>query len=81
MKGKICENGRLELSGRRDRKQTCPYTNFGESWAYCGDWCPQFGEPCNSFAGGTRLEICHGRVLYFEEGNFVDERAKEETEK
>jgi len=48
---------------------------------WCGDWCPQLGEPCNSFAGGTRLEICQGRVLYFEEGNFVDERKKEEESK
>ncbi|HBA85216.1 MAG TPA: hypothetical protein DCZ95_14095 [Verrucomicrobia bacterium] len=80
MMGRVGKDGFLKLHrGDKLKQQDCPHT--GESRLWCGDWCPQFGEPCNSFAGGTRLEICQGRVLYFEEGNFVDERKKEEESK
>ena len=45
--------------------------------SYCGHWCPHFSEPDVVYSDNnkvTRIQICHGKVLYFDE--FVDERIK-----
>lgn len=69
MKAKIDSNGTLQI-WRADAwiEQTCPHGG-----GHCGDTCPLFGEPdyVNKI---INLEICQGRVLQFEAGDFQDER-------
>lgn len=77
MRGSINENGNLCLHGRVNQNVVCPYVTpkTEELFWYCGDWCPQFGDPTKTGPGnGTSLDICQGRRLYFEAGNFTDER-------
>ena len=85
MKGKIDKGGSL-LKGLK--YQYCPFDREERS---CGDWCPHFGEPMSGekFSpststvmnlnvepnGLTRLDICHGKILMFDE--FKDERKHE----
>jgi hypothetical protein len=80
MKGCIDQKGFLLIKrGKKFTDQVCP---FHED--FCGDWCPHFSEPDKIYDPKTgqndgvtlvvRLELCHGKVLYFDE--FVDERIK-----
>jgi hypothetical protein len=86
MKGKIQGNGNLEIArGYLGKDMLCPYSGCNQ--IFCSDDCPQFGEPeaqINKIsysagpptfeeAGVTKLQICQGRILYFDE--FIDERA------
>jgi hypothetical protein len=74
MQGKINENGHLEIKrGKVIKEQTCP---MHRNEPYCGDWCPQFGEPQIPIKGedtwSPQINICQGRCLYFSE--LTDER-------
>ena len=80
MDGKICKDGSLEIK-RTDlfKTQDCPFRSyhFHGKQESCGDWCPHFGEPkpqCSehSFPAKVILEICHGKILYFDK--FSDQR-------
>ncbi|HBA85998.1 MAG TPA: hypothetical protein DCZ95_18085 [Verrucomicrobia bacterium] len=78
MKGKIDCKGFLKLMRGKDLKQqVCPFSNGG---AWCSDDCPLFGEPRAGLMGPGRvcLDICQGRTLVFGDGDFVDERNKED---
>ena len=80
MKGKIDKDGFLKLHrGNKLKQQDCK-DNPDERW--CGDWCPQFGEP-RAIRPGSEvfLDICQERTLVFGEGDFVDELNKEEESK
>lgn len=79
MKAKISFMGEFFVyRGDGYKKQFCPFT--AENDAYCGDWCPQFGEPVEKRKvnkGKTvkkywELEICFGKKLVLEE--LIDER-------
>ncbi len=77
MKGKIDNEGHLYIErGRRLTEQGCPYSS-GE--AFCGDWCPLFGEPnVVEFPENetmTCLQTCRN-PLYFDE--FTDERENQD---
>ncbi len=83
MQGAIDKGGNLVLLGRAAARQMCMHANYetiANGLAWCGDWCPQFGDPTTGQAG-TRLQICQGRELYFKEGDFTDERKKEHESK
>ena len=76
MKGMFDEKGLLVV----DRDGTlhtmiCPFAAPVDSSpvSYCAGWCPHFGE-LEPVAGGNgkRIDICHGKVLRFEE--FTDKR-------
>jgi hypothetical protein len=70
MKGKIDASGWFT---RNETDQYCPLDSVNENEARCGDWCPLFGEPSEPDPQGKiQLQICQGRVLYFDE--FEDER-------
>ncbi len=71
--GKIDKEGYLSIErGKKFKRQGCIYSNGP---GYCGDWCPQFGEP-DYFRykehKDIRLDICQGRTLYFDK--LEDER-------
>lgn len=80
MKGKIDIRGNLFISrGKKEKEQSCP---FDPVEAFCWDRCPHFSEPeiitdpktghNDGVSYVTRLELCHGKILYFDD--FVDER-------
>lgn len=84
MIGKINKNGELyiERCGKMGI-QYCPLTSIQEGAEACGVWCPLFGEPFvdpnyvdfrndNKETRRTKLQICQGRTLVFDE--FTDER-------
>lgn len=85
LKGKIDEEGYLNIvRGKEYKEQLCPLPQFADfDVKYCGDWCPQFGEPLRMQIQSTidmikqsvDLRICQNRILYFYE--FIDERPKE----
>ena len=69
MKGRIDKNGTFQIHRAGQWiAQVCPHS--GDS---CGDTCPLFGEP-EFLKAIVNLEICQGRVLQFEAGDFSDER-------
>jgi len=71
MNGKINYNGMLEIERTSYYKtHKCP---FSPAEFNCGDWCPQFSEPVPE-NWQTKIEICHGKTLYFDE--FKDERSR-----
>ena len=85
MKGKISKGGALLLDrGQGFRYTWCPFASMDQqgNFAECNETCPHFGEPktvqsinvsTNNYVGdGFSLQICQGRVLYFDE--FIDER-------
>lgn len=58
MNGTISVNGVLSIErGGTMRPQRC----IRQDKYFCGDHCPQFGEPEEG-----RLEICQGRLLIFD---------------
>ena len=61
----------IERAGKM-RQQTCPM--LVDAW--CGDWCPMFGEPTLSDNPETcgSLDLCR-TILY---GDITDERVKHE---
>jgi hypothetical protein len=68
MKGKINEDGRLEIFGRG--KQYCPFCrNSGGQKEECGNWCPLFGEPeyirATTVYYNVKISLCK-KTLYFE---------------
>ena len=70
MKGKINRSGQLSLlRGGYEKTQVCPH----DASRYCGDWCPRFGEPQHTFAGGYVLCICTAELRF---DDFTDERGK-----
>lgn len=73
MNGKIDKQGRLfiERSSSFYKIQGCPLNPSGNDW--CGNWCPQFSEPVKENRQ-TKIEICHGKTLDFNE--FKDERSR-----
>ena len=91
MKGKIDKEGALwiERAGT-EKKQACPHSDHRNFIPpqngkvsifvnYCGDDCPQFGEPESKLSAGfdpklTSIKICQILTLVFDE--FADERAK-----
>ena len=80
MKGKINKIGWLEiLRFGLMEVQLCPFTRetSDEEPRRCGDQCPHFSEPVD-WADGKRIEICHGKKLYFTE--LVDERKSNEDD-
>ena len=81
MEGRINKEGQLEIK-RKDgyRLQMCLYDMGG---GFCGDWCPQFGEPLkwpHSLANGNTkgLKICQNRELVF--SKFKDERTEKKLD-
>jgi hypothetical protein len=70
MDGTINVNGVLKIKRNGIFKnQECLYQKNG----YCGDWCPQFGEPTASDSEfDATIQICQSRTLYFYK--FTDER-------
>lgn len=72
-KGKLDSGGRLyiERKGGNMKETYCPY---GRGDAWCGHWCPLFGEPYkpNDEFEDTFLDICNNRTLRFD--TFEDER-------
>ena len=79
MKGKLTEYGSLKIyRGGKWKHQACPYGGHqtdGDPVAWCGDWCPLFGEPHDNYNGEVRLKLCQDRELFFE--LFADERGRE----
>jgi hypothetical protein len=84
MKGCISQRGTLLIKrGKIFIDQFCHFVPVPD-WE-CSDKCPHFSEPENIYDPKTgqndgvtlvtRLQLCHGKILYFDE--FTDERAKE----
>jgi hypothetical protein len=90
MKGKINSQGFLQIyrgdaNPKHYQPQICPFRSnaianqmFEQKYtAFCGQWCPHFGEPFNldyyTPEGEKRvdekitLDLCHGKTLIFEE--------------
>lgn len=82
MKIKIDKMGLLEIERVGVWNScTCPFHGGQDAnrfpFGYCGEWCPQFGEPI-SLAGMvdkalSKLTICQGRILT---GEIIDERPR-----
>jgi hypothetical protein len=82
MNGKIDIEGFLVLERAREYKTQCcmhRQRDFGTGEyakyevAYCGDWCPQFGEPFRfEYDSKFKLMICEGRKITFDK--FEDQR-------
>lgn len=71
MKGKITQGGCLVLwRGTAYVPQICPEA---PDFYPCGHWCPRFGEPDKTFAGGHVLRICSAELRF---DDFTDERGK-----
>jgi len=73
MNGKITKDGCLEIQRNnkaRFQEQYCP---FDHKAAYCGEWCPLFGEVMNYKYDNAEqgnyflLELCGGKDLIFDE--------------
>lgn len=76
MKAIIDKGGSLFIKRRnRYKPQYCPYCPTD---AHCDDSCPLFGEPAytQTLPIKTKLKLCR-TTLYFEEGDFLDERERE----
>lgn len=78
MKGLLESDGNLYiLRGKEYKEQECPF-DTERNW-YCGDWCPQMGEP-REVVDDPRifLPICQNKTLAFEE--FEDRRGEQDGE-
>ena len=74
MEGRIDICGELIIRrGTNENMQECPFKfNNGEN-INCSDDCALFGEPSEvDPQGKIQLQICQGRVLYFDE--LIDKR-------
>jgi len=73
LNGRLDEDGRLLILRHKTyTHQYCIYANNGRFGKFCGDWCPQFGEPDIKNKCTIHLKICQNRILEF--SNFEDER-------
>ena len=82
MKGKINRSGTLWIERAGTWVEQCCHNMCEQGLYNCTHECPRFGEPELVFGsytpqvqlatGGTRLRLCHGTILTFDE--FTDER-------
>ena len=79
MKIKITDGGWLQIErGKERRTMLCPFSKG----AYCGDWCPLFGEPIYDKLADEgeskpyyviHLKLCHTTLTAYPQ-HFTDER-------
>jgi len=60
MKARIDSNGLLLIYRFNHwKQQKCPYAFSSVHFGYCGDHCPQFGEPAPQDYPQYRLRVCN----------------------